>query len=464
MVATMAHALLGQVAEAPSMSQALVLAPPSIVELAVPVSSRSRVAPLASSRVAFVYGDSSAFPYEVDYVELTSAFVDCTVALMRSHGAIVAASEAAGVVMRRADIEQSRLRAMADEVAHAVATSSNGTSTRVNETAAAIAELSRSRTSAALEASKAERDAKLSTVGAMVREAHRRAAAALAEFLRDHVLPHTEIGVRLEAREDRYDVDAQIAARCGVEAIFEARVPASHMWRKPLRVVDIAERVSVRLPRTVGVFSKRIEGRPTKLGSLFVTRVVAFAERAELTLRRKATGGRGWHFVFAPDGLPVSASPVDDDGVVGDATLVNGEDAARLRSIWRRVVATTADLASDRRAMRFASADATSLEEHDDLESIVRRMVGDVSPVVLEIARRSGAPGELVLRREVAAWRREEVYVTAAELNDRVASLPHPLRDVFGPLGLADPPRSRRAPPPTITSCAEISVADFLPA
>ena len=91
-------------------------------------------------------------------------------------------------------------------------------------------------------------------------------------------------------------------------------------------------------------------------------------------------------------------------------------------------------------------------------------MVGDVAPVVLEIARRSGAPGELVLRREVAAWRREEVYVTAAELNDRVASLPVSLRHVFAPLGVADPPRSRRAPQPTITSCAEISIADFLPA
>jgi hypothetical protein len=446
------------------MSQALVLVPPAMAELAAPLPPRARVVPLSSERVAFVYGDSSAFPYDVDYVELTSAFVDCAVALMRAHGALVAAHEASDVLARRADIERARLRAMGEEVARALGASSSATSTRVGETSAAIAESTRSKIDAAIAASTTERDAKLATVGALAREARRRAAAALAAFLRDHELPHSDVGVRLEARDDRYDVDAEIASRSGLVAIFEARVPESHPWRKPLRVADIAEKVRVRLPRTVGVFSKRVEGRATKLGSLFVTRVVAFAERAELTLRKRPTSGAGWHFVFAQDGMPVSASPVGAEGVVGEATLVNGEDAARLRAVWRRVVATTADLANDRRAMRFASADATSLDEHDDLESIVGRMVGELGPIVVEMARRSGAPGELVLRREVAAWRREEVYVTTAELNDRIQSLPVALRDVFVPLGLADRPRSRRAPQTTIASCAEISVADFLPA
>ncbi len=341
------------------MSQALVLVPPAMAQLTAPAPTHAHVTPLSSARVAFVYGDSSAFPYEVDYVELTSAFVDCAVALMRSHGAIVAAAEAAAVVARRTEIEQTRLRAMGEEVARVLRSSSNGTSSRVGETAKTIAEMSRARTDAALAASTADRNAKLATVGSLVREARRRAAAALAEFLRDHELPHTEIGVRLEARVDRYDVDAQIAARCGVEAIFEARVPASHAWRKPLRVIDIAERVSVRLPREVGVFSKRIEGRATKLGSLYVTRVVAFAERAELTLRRKATGGAGWHFVFAPDGLPVGASPVDDDGVVGHASLVSGEDAARLRS---RVASCRRD---DRRSGQGSARDAFRIGRRD---------------------------------------------------------------------------------------------------
>ena len=40
------------------------------------------------------------------------------------------------------------------------------------------------------------------------------------------------------------------------------------------------------------------------------------------------------------------------------------------------------------------------------------------------------------LRRDVRAWRREEIYVTKAELEDRVQALPILLRKVFEPLDL----------------------------
>jgi hypothetical protein len=54
----------------------------------------------------------------------------------------------------------------------------------------------------------------------------------------------------------------------------------------------------------------------------------------------------------------------------------------------------------------------------------------------MEIGRRSGAPGELVLRRDVGNGRREEIYVTKADLLDRLLVLPPEWRLPFGALGL----------------------------
>ena len=52
--------------------------------------------------------------------------------------------------------------------------------------------------------------------------------------------------------------------------------------------------------------------------------------------------------------------------------------------------------------------------------------------------------------------RRDEVYVTKAELLERVMTLAPPLRAVFDPLEL-DAPRSPRAPEPSLPAYEEVS-------
>ena len=74
---------------------------------------------------------------------------------------------------------------------------------------------------------------------------------------------------------------------------------------------------------------------------------------------------------------------------------------------------------------------------------IAERIVRCLAPTVREIARRSGAPGELVLRRDVRAGRRNEIYMTTAELHEKVLTLPPLLRPAFDPFELT--PAAARA-------------------
>jgi hypothetical protein len=67
---------------------------------------------------------------------------------------------------------------------------------------------------------------------------------------------------------------------------------------------------------------------------------------------------------------------------------------------------------------------------------VAELLIAHVGPELREIAKRSGAPGELVLRREAGGGRREEMYVTSADLLRRVQVLPPDRRAVFTPLGL----------------------------
>jgi hypothetical protein len=92
---------------------------------------------------------------------------------------------------------------------------------------------------------------------------------------------------------------------------------------------------------------------------------------------------------------------------------------------------------------------------------VCERLVRVMTPIVREIARRSGAPGELVLRRDVKAGRRDEIYITKAELHEKTLPLPPQLRAVFDSLEL-DSPRSPRAPAPSVSSYEELSGAELI--
>jgi hypothetical protein len=99
-----------------------------------------------------------------------------------------------------------------------------------------------------------------------------------------------------------------------------------------------------------------------------------------------------------------------------------------------------------RRSMVSVEYEGEPLSDAKWPEAVAERLIGQLAPVLNEIAARSGAPGEFVLRRDVAGGRREEVYVTKAELYEKVLVLPPSRRGTFERLGLYDPLRASAAP------------------
>jgi hypothetical protein len=77
---------------------------------------------------------------------------------------------------------------------------------------------------------------------------------------------------------------------------------------------------------------------------------------------------------------------------------------------------------------------------------VAEALINHMAPVISEISRRSGAPGELVLRRNLSEGRREETYCTHAELLERIMILPPDLRAVFSALHLSNPGGSALPP------------------
>jgi hypothetical protein len=118
-----------------------------------------------------------------------------------------------------------------------------------------------------------------------------------------------------------------------------------------------------------------------------------------------------------------------------------------MRGIWQGLVQSTSDLTRERQRLVSGTFSGRPLLELEAPRALADALVGHMAPVVAEISRRSGAPGELVLRRTLSEGRREETYCTHTELLEKIMVLPPDLRVAFSALHLSGVATPSRVPP-----------------
>jgi hypothetical protein len=409
---------------------------------------------------AYVHGDSTPFEPGFDFIASLRASVACGVALMKAQHAIDCARARVTEAEEHLVLTRADLCGLADAVDEAVA-SHVSRRTDVRGVALRIATMSRGATVLQVRHLQSALEATVIRADATIVDARKTAAAALGELLARHPLPRQSVGFRLFAAGGRYAAESIVALPGALRATFDAAIPEDHALRAPLRVRELRENVTVTLPQTVGWFTKRIENVPVRLDALTILGASVDGARGALLLGKTERAGIVHSFdVDLGSAVPRAQWRDPDEQSVFDTSA---EDAALLawllRDLERR--ARTRPLA--RTTMTEALLENRPVGEQDPVQ-VCARIVELLAPETREIARRSGAPGELVLRRNVDAGHRDEVFVTSAELLEQIDTLPPSLRGVFAPLGLGGAPRSRRAPPRSLSTYEELSASALMPA
>jgi hypothetical protein len=274
---------------------------------------------------------------------------------------------------------------------------------------------------------------------------------ALEAFLLRHDQPGTELSQSWAAAgEQSYAASVTIKTPFGIQAVFGLAIPPDHLWSRSRRVSELSPPgLEVHFPQQSGWLSKRVEMAPLKLDRLYLSVVKLDATSADFRLRKSPGSGPGYRvLVTMHDERRVVIQPLGEDGVLdAEAPLsLDGEDSAQMIAFCTRIVESTADLPGLRRSLVSAEYEGEPLDADKWPELVAERLLAQLAPVISEISLRSGAPGELVLRRDVGGGRREEVYVTKAELYEKVMVLTPSRRTSFEKLGLFDPLREAAAP------------------
>lgn len=389
--------------------------------------------------MGYVYGDSSPFPYDIDFIELLRHAVGCSVTLLDAHQSIVNAGERSGAAELARQADRARLDRVAEAVRQSLGAYVVGperqvlVAARIMDSARGVIdeEVSAIESHAASEARRARQ---------AVDQARLSGHRALEAFLRRNDVPGTEVALRLYPDADAYAGRTTVTTPFGIEATFEVAIPMGHEWTRARRVMEIASGTEVHVPSEAGWLNKRIEARLVRLDKLYVSEIAASSAGSRVTLMRTPKNGPGYEFEITSGPTPrATLHEVDEGGhVTGDRPLVlDDDDAVHVFRLWNGILGSTQDLLSHRGTMVDALFGGVSMREYDQPQHVVERLVEVLAPTVRELEKRSGTPRELVLRRDLGEGRRQESYITKTELHDIYASLPQNARNVFDPFDQA---------------------------
>jgi hypothetical protein len=396
-----------------------------------------------------VYGDSTPFPHDIDYIHMLRDGVDCAVRLLSAQHTIRVAEERADSAERAMRTEVAELNTLFERVQSAASKPTPEGMEVVARAAGQIAAGARAVVDGAVRELEAHVGVEVSQSGQVVDKARESSGAAIEQFLERHAPPDSRLCLQLTANPELNAGHVNLITPYGVTAVFGVAIPPTHAWARPRRVGDFVAHIEIQMPKESGFISKRMEMAPQRLERMFISDV-SFAERSGMMRVRKGPGtGSGYEVRIDIDsGVDLAICPLREDGTVEDQhpLVLLGNDQATILSLWQSVVQSSADLMHLRQRMVSAAFNGRPLLELDAPRLVAEALINHMAPVISEISRRSGAPGELVLRRNLSEGRREETYCTHAELLERIMILPPDLRAVFSALHLSNPGGSALPP------------------
>jgi hypothetical protein len=420
-----------------------------------------------AASVGFLYGDATPSPLKDDFIAFLRDAVDYAVEVLRADARTAAAARD----LERLAEQTEREIAAAEELATDVARALEGPALRAPGSLAGrcaarlqieARDLVRSEADAARASVTAER-ARLAQTASKESEACTKAFEAL---VLAHTLPDT-LGVtvlKLAGGAVPYEALLDSQTSYGLEWSTELEIPGNHALARVLRIDRLVDRLEVEAPEEGGWINKEVRNRPQRLDRLYLTGLNVHPSETVIRLRSAQDGsGAGFDILLQSDPARVQLVRVAEGGAAAADAAHNvvGDDAAKLLALRDSLVAMVGELADHKKALRKASLGGTPIASLASPRTLVDLILASIAPTVHEIAKRSLAPGELVIKRLLGDNRREEVFVSKKELRQKVEPLPPELRAAFDPLELwegvpkvivapdpARPPQPSPPPPP----------------
>jgi hypothetical protein len=396
--------------------------------------------------VRYLFGDSTESDLEFDYLAFLREVIDSAVVMVECEVTL-------GVTVedrRTRELETASVVAAVEDLGKRATQvvgpmASDQPSTPVGRCAAAITAAIHGAVEREVAQARAALAAECDEMDRQDQRQRGRAKSVLEKLLRTHDLPGAD--KTLEVVWTASGVKATMRQRTafGVEAVVSLEIPASSVLGIDLRVDKIAEGVELHAHETAGWLKKSDKVVPQKLGRYQVATVTAGGDATTVRLRATPEPGAPGFAVALHRNGDLSVEP--SGGGPGREVVIDERNRPALRLLVERLEAAVRALGDNRTGLVSVEIEGVPITQHEHPRVLAERLIAAVAPTVQQIAQRSRSPGELVLRRMLGDNRREEIFVSTADLSKRLDGLPLHAREVFAPLQLGGEPARPPAEP-----------------
>ncbi|MDB4956444.1 MAG: uncharacterized protein JWO36_4013 [Myxococcales bacterium] len=400
------------------------------------------------------YGDGTPFPLDENFIDtLTSAVETCTAAFMplteldaRRERAKAGRLESEKELGRLTEFEKNLTNTLTPYMA----------ADRKAQQTQAIAQKTLAAAKQAIQMARTQTEGRLNSLEAQAsaRTASDAVLHALRPFFDAHQLPNAKWIMSWDVRGADPHADA-IATSGRLSASFTLAVDA---FRQPIRVDTLAEAVIVHMMKK-GLLGKA-KPAPVELGKYVMVAYERTANEHVVTLRENPNkvsqglrfavneAGATWQSINPQGDAETEANPLDIEDVDGVRRLAEAANKA------------LKDLMSHRALVDLTLA-GKPLNELPEPRVVPMEVLTQLTPLARTIRERSRMSGELILKRDLAGGRREELFVPRSQLAQQYQRLPQEYRIPFEEMGITSEdtqpaiqlpahmrPPAKAAPPP----------------
>lgn len=398
----------------------------------------------------FLYGDSTPSTLEINYIDFLRDALDFSAQVLVADERRRGGSARADELRRAAEIEVVRLESFGDAISRAVvvAMSAAGAGdSPITPCAQAVMRASAELVSSAIDRVRGDAEGEIARHASLADRDAGGALQALGTLLLRHDLPDATTEVRVALGEGAYVARLHVHALEDLEAVIDLDIADDHAFAHPLRVDKLVERLEVHAPEISGWLRKEVKLKPQRLDREYVTELTVSGTETRITLRSSLEGASAGYDVVARRASPRVSLTRVGEGAELPAFDLTDEDETRMLELEEKLVAHAGELIDARRALVEATLGGQSLADHPSPRAMVERLAAKMAPVVQEIARHSLTQTELVLKRLLDNGRREEIFVSRQELEQKLESLMDGGQAFLAMLGLSEPHRPAAVAP-----------------
>jgi len=385
--------------------------------------------------MSYLFGDSTPSPFRTNFIEFLRLAIDFSVQVLGVERRVVAARSKRAELEQAVETDRRRLQLLLSTLTDVIRRDSSGAEPRVLQCAEDIENKAVQAVEAGLQAIAATLALDVREFDETIKRERKSGFEALEKMLLQYDMPEATNTIHVRLTDARYGAWLESEAPYGLETVVELSIPPESPFVHDARVDKFVEGLDLHAPETAGWIRKESKMTPHKVGRFHVVELDVSDQECSFKLRSSAEpNASGYDIVVRREEPEVRIARTGKDAAGPFET--EPTDVANLLRLRDKLTEAAEALASRRRALVSAQIAERPVQESEDMRRLVEQLIAVLAPKVREVSLHSLSPVELVLRRMIGGDRREEIFVTKAELSAKLSDLEDEDRRLFQPLEL----------------------------